>query len=178
MTLHDLTNWQKSFNIPVLKNNSNNSFLRLQDEMNQLFDHLYNGMGFGSGANAGGLGGLGNLGNLASMSAPAINLIENEKNFRVEAELPGLAPENVEVSLTDDTLTIQGEKKESKNEKGDNYLRQETSFGSFSRQIALPQSANAEKAEATFKNGVLSITIKKKADAIQKPKKLTIKKAA
>ena len=96
----------------------------------------------------------------------------------MKAELAGMQPEDVEVNVTDGFLTIKGEKKEEKEEKDENYLRRETSYGSFQRTIALPETANTEKAEATFRNGVLSIEVPKKAEAVQKPKKLQIKKAA
>jgi HSP20 family protein len=111
-------------------------------------------------------------------SFPAVDIIENEKDFRVRAELAGMQPEDVEVNVTDGFLTIRGEKQEEKEEKDENYLRRETSYGSFQRTIALPDTASTEKAEASFKNGVLSIDVPKKAEAIQKPKKLQIKKAA
>jgi len=105
-------------------------------------------------------------------------VIENKNHFRVEAELPGLDLENLDVSITKESLVIKGEKKEEKKEEDENYLRHETSYDSFYRQLPLPQTADSDKAEASFKNGVLTIKIQKKADAIHKPRKLEIKKVA
>lgn len=168
MTLRDLVNWEKSFSIPVLKGNNGDPFLRLQEEMNQLFDHLYKntGMYATSWSKSG------------TSFAPATNVIENEKQFKIEAELPGISPENLDISITKESLIIKGERKEEKKEENENYLHHETSYGSFYRQLPLPQTADTEKAEASFKNGILTIEISKKADAAHKPRKLEIKKAA
>ncbi|MCK5518193.1 MAG: Hsp20/alpha crystallin family protein [Alphaproteobacteria bacterium] len=167
MTLHDLMNWEKAFSVPVLKSNTSNPFLMLQKEMNQLFDHLSKGVEVYT-----------TDWDKKGISTPAVNVIENKNHFRVEAELPGLDPENLDVSITKESLVIKGEKKEEKKEEDENYLRHETSYDSFYRHLPLPQTADSNKAEASFKNGVLTIKIQKKADAIHKPRKLEIKKAA
>ena len=109
---------------------------------------------------------------------PAVDVVENEKNFKVKAELAGMKPEDVEISVTDGFLTIKGEKQEETEEKDENYLRRETSYGSFQRVVALPETADCDGADASFKNGVLNIEVPKKPEAIQKPRKLRIKKAA
>ena len=92
--------------------------------------------------------------------------------------MPGIDPECVDISITKDYLIIKGEKEEEKEEKDKNYIRRESSYGSFFRQIPLPETARADDAEATFKNGVLTVLIPKKAEAVLKPRKLQIKKAA
>jgi len=109
---------------------------------------------------------------------PAIDIVESEKDFKIKVELAGMDPENVEVSVTDGYMTVSGERTQEKEDREDNYLRREMSFGSFRRTISLPDSADNAEAEATFKNGILTIDVPKKAEAIHNPKKLKIKKAA
>ena len=87
-------------------------------------------------------------------------------------------PEAVDVFVTDGFITIKGESKDSRERKDDGYVRRETSHSSFYRQIALPASADARKAEASYKDGLLTVVIPKKADAVQNPQKLDIKKVA
>ena len=170
MTLRDLINWEKSLDIPVIKGKIGSpSLSRLQEEVNRIFDHFSKGMEVymteWSGREKG-------------SSLLAVDLIEEEDSFVVKAELPGIAPEAVDISITKDSLIIRGERKEEKEETEKNYIRRETSYGSFFRQMSLPQTALTDNAEASFKNGILTIKIPKKAEAIQKPRKLAIKKAA
>jgi HSP20 family protein len=90
---------------------------------------------------------------------PQIEVLHNNGQFMVRADLPGLAKDDVKVELTDDLLTISGERKEEKEEKREGFYRSERSYGSFYRQVTLPEGAKTEKAAATFHNGVLEITI-------------------
>ena len=90
---------------------------------------------------------------------PQIEVLHNNEQFMVRADLPGLTKDDVQVELTDDLLTISGERKEEKEEKREGFYRSERSYGSFYRQVPLPEGATTEKAEATFHNGVLEITI-------------------
>lgn len=112
------------------------------------------------------------------MATPVVDIVENEKSFKVEAELPGMKQDDVEVTINDNYLTIKGEKKASKEDKDENYLRRERYYGSYQRTIALPETANADKAKATFKKGVLWVEIPKKAEAVKPSKKLEIREAA
>ena len=90
---------------------------------------------------------------------PQIEVLHNNEQFMVRADLPGLTKDDVKVELTDDLLTISGERKEEKEEKREGFYRSERSYGSFYRQIPLPEGAKTENAAATFANGVLEITI-------------------
>jgi HSP20 family protein len=90
---------------------------------------------------------------------PQIEVLQNNGQFMVRADLPGLTKEDVKVEITNDLLTISGERKEEKEEKRDGFYRSERSYGSFYRQIPLPEGAKTENAAATFANGVLEITI-------------------
>ena len=94
--------------------------------------------------------------------SPKIEVSENDKNYVVKAELPGMDEKDVEVSLEDNVLTIKGEKKEEKEDrKKDAYFR-EISYGSFYREIPLQHEIDEDKIEAKFKKGVLKITLPKK----------------
>lgn len=90
---------------------------------------------------------------------PEIEVLQKEGQFVVRADLPGLKKENVKVELTDNVLTISGERKEEKEEKREGYYRSERSYGSFYRQIPLPEGAKTDTATAEFKDGVLEIAI-------------------
>lgn len=106
---------------------------------------------------------------------PEIDVKETERDIKVSAELPGLEEKDVEVLLTADALTIKGEKKEEKEDKGQSYYRSERRYGSFSRVIPLASGIEPDKAEARFKNGVLLITIPKTEKAKADIKKIPIK---
>ena len=90
---------------------------------------------------------------------PRIEVLQNNGQLMVRADLPGLTKDDVKVELTDDMLTLSGERKEEKEEKHEGYYRSERSYGSFYRQIPLPEGAKTEDATATFRNGVLEITM-------------------
>ena len=90
---------------------------------------------------------------------PQIEVFQNDRQFIVQADLPGLTKDNVKVEITDQFLTISGERKEEKEEKREGFYRSERDYGSFYRQIPLPEGAKIDNALATFVNGVLKITI-------------------
>ena len=111
--------------------------------------------------------------------APAVDVAETDKAYEVTAELPGMNESNIEVKLADDVLTIKGEKKEEKEEKNkDYYYVSERRYGSFQRSFTVPAGVDSSKIEATFKNGVLTVTLPKNAQAQKSEKKIEIKKAA
>jgi HSP20 family protein len=90
---------------------------------------------------------------------PQIEVLQNNGQFMVRAELPGLTKDDVKVEVTDNLLSISGERKEEKEDKSEGFYRSERSYGSFYRQIPLPEGAHTENADATFRNGVLEITM-------------------
>jgi HSP20 family protein len=94
-------------------------------------------------------------------NTPAVNVEENEKEYRIEVAAPGLEKEDLKVSVNEGVLTISAEKKTEKEEKEDNYLRREFGYTSFSRSFTLPEEVDAEKISAKHKNGVLNIQIPK-----------------
>ena len=109
--------------------------------------------------------------------APAVDVAEKENAYEITAELAGMDEKNIEVKLVNGGLTIKGEKTEEKEEKDKDYHVQERRFGSFERYFTLPEGVEANKIEATFKNGVLRVTVPKKPEAIQPEKKIQIKAA-
>jgi HSP20 family protein len=92
---------------------------------------------------------------------PAVDISENDEKITVKAELPGMDPKDVDLSLENDRLIIRGEKKFEDEEKKDNYHRMERSYGSFSRTIALPSPVQPDNIKAKFKKGVLTVTLDK-----------------
>ena len=90
---------------------------------------------------------------------PQIEVRQNNGQLLVRADLPGLTKDDVKVELTNDVLTLSGERKEEKEEKRKGFYRSERSYGSFYRQIPLPEGTKMDEANATFRNGVLEITM-------------------
>lgn len=109
------------------------------------------------------------------MEYPQIDVRETDKDLKVSAELPGMTDKDIEVLISGDSLTIKGEKKEEKEDKKENYRRMERRYGSFRRALQLPSEVKADNAQATFKNGVLEITIPKSEQAEKEKKKVEIK---
>jgi len=106
--------------------------------------------------------------------SPSVDIFEDKDEVVVKAEIPGMVKEDVDVNITENTLTISGEKKkEEKVEKKDYYCF-ERSYGSFSRSFRLPSDVQTEKAKATFKNGVLEIRLPKTEEAKKKEIKVKI----
>lgn len=107
---------------------------------------------------------------------PRVDVTETENEVNISAELPGIDPQNVDVSVAHNVLTISGEKREEREEKEQNYHRTERSYGSFHRSIELPTEVDADRAAASFKNGLLTVTIPKTEQARER-KKINIKTA-
>ena len=111
------------------------------------------------------------------VAAPAVDVAETDKAYEVSAELPGMDEKNIDVKFSDGVLTIKGEKEEVKEEKKKDYYLNERSFGSFQRSFRLPDGVDADKIEANFKKGVLTVTVPKSAEAQKAAKKIEIKAA-
>jgi HSP20 family protein len=108
---------------------------------------------------------------------PAVDVIDKEKEVQVRAELPGMGEKDIDVRLSDDTLTIRGEKKEEREEReeGGNYYVSERRYGSFQRSFRIPEGIDRDKVDASFQKGVLTITLPKTPEAQQKAKKIEVK---
>lgn len=107
---------------------------------------------------------------------PAVDIVDTEKSFEVTAELPGLDEKQVEVKFSNGILTIHGEKKEEREEKKQNYQLSERRYGSFQRSFTVPDGIDADKIEAKFKDGVLTVSLPKTPAAQRKETQITIKK--
>jgi HSP20 family protein len=110
-------------------------------------------------------------------TTPAVDVVESEKAYEVTAELPGMDEKNIEVKVVGGNLTIKGEKQEEKEEKKKDYYLHERHFGSFERSFEVPESVDTGKIEASFKKGVLTVTLPKKAEAQKPAKKIEVKAA-
>ena len=138
-------------------------FRALQRRMDHQFDDFARGYRwpFANGRNA---------------PMPQIDVSETDADVTIEAELPGVDEKDIGVTLTDNLLTIKGEKKQEKEEKNKDYHLTERSYGSFSRSMTLPFDADPKKIRAKFDAGVLKITLPKPAEVKAKVKKIAIGK--
>lgn len=151
------------------------SFLSLRHEIDRLFDE------FGSGAWRGPL----SRRMQALMPAggewavrPATELVECGAEYRITAELPGMAAGDVDVKLGDGVISIRGEKSEERKEEKDDYLLSERRYGAVQRTLPLPPGIDAEAVTASFANGVLTVTLPKSAEARQKERKVEVRAVA
>jgi len=136
----------------------------MQREMNRVFDTFNRTWG------------LGTFPEVTGSFMPRLDVTEDEKAFTITAELPGMSEKEIDLSLSADTLTIRGEKKEeTKEEQGKNYYYSERSYGTFMRTIPLPSQIETDKVSASFKKGVLTVTLPKTASAVETVKKITVK---
>ena len=108
---------------------------------------------------------------------PAVDFSDTDKAYEIAAELPGIEEKNVEVKVANGVLTIKGERRREKEEKNKEYYLRERNIGSFERAFQLPEGVDADKIEANFAKGVLTVTLPKKAEAQKTAKKIEIKAA-
>jgi HSP20 family protein len=105
---------------------------------------------------------------------PSLDIAETKNDIVVKAEIPGMDPKDIDISLTNDILTIKGEKKQEKEEKEENYHLIERSYGKFMRSVQLPREVKSDKISASYKDGVLNITLPKSEEAKKKEVKIKI----
>jgi HSP20 family protein len=120
---------------------------RFTEEMDQYFAQL--GMGRGGQSTAAGSG----------LFSPPVEVVERDGTLTVRVDLPGMTKDDVRVEITENILTIEGERRAEHEEKQDGMVQSERRYGMFRRQIALPEGVNAEQATASFKDGVLEVTM-------------------
>ncbi len=133
----------------------NDPFLSLHREMNRLFDDVLRGSG--PPAMSGSQG----PGNVGSFINASVNVSETEKELRIMAELPGVAEQDIDVSLDDDVLTIRGEKRFERKDEKEAFHFVECSYGTFQRSLRLPFQVDPKQVQAHFENGVLTVTVPK-----------------
>ncbi len=108
--------------------------------------------------------------------APAVDVSETDDAVIVKVDVPGVKPEDMEISLSDNVLVIKGEKKREEEEKKENFYRMERYYGSFMRAIQLPCEVQEDKVEARYKDGVLKIVLPKKPEEVKKVIKINVEK--
>jgi HSP20 family protein len=103
----------------------------------------------------------------------ALDMYQTDNDVVVKANVPGMDPEEVDITITGDTVTIRGEHKEEQETKDQDYFRKEIRYGNFNRSVTMPVPVKSDKAEATFENGILTLTLPKAEEA--KPKQIKVK---
>lgn len=151
------------------------SWDKFRDEIERVFDRFSTALEFPS------LKPIHEVGNvwpnvMTGLAGMAVDVSEDEKSYRIVAELAGLDQKDIDVAVTDEAIVIKGEKNEEKEEKGKNRYLSERSFGIFRRSFALPKDADRKGIEAKFAKGVLTVVIPKNA-AAQKSQKIEVKAA-
>jgi HSP20 family protein len=146
-----------------VRREDDNPFSMMQREMNRVFDAFNRNWGLGA------------FPEFIGAFMPRLDVTEDAKVFTVTAELPGMTEKDIDLSLSGDTLTIRGEKKEEKEDKNKNYYYSERSYGSFLRSVPLPRQVETDKVSASFKKGVLTITLPKTVEAAESTKKIEVK---
>jgi HSP20 family protein len=138
-------------------------FTAMRREMDRMFEDLTRGSSLGLAASA--FGGL----------PVRIDVVETEGGLHVQAELPGVERDDIEVQLDDGMLTLKGEKKREEERKEKDYHLVERAYGSFMRRIALPFEIDPDRVEAKFDKGVLTISLPRSAKAEAQPRRIEIK---
>lgn len=136
----------------------------MQDEMSKMIENVFED--FGMSENKKNKSG--------SYWLPAIELLENDNNYELKAELPGMAKDDIEVEITNNNIIIRGEMKQEKEEKTENIYKSEFRYGKFLRTIPLLSEIKKEEAKASFKNGMLKIEVPKSEEQKIKHNKLKI----
>jgi len=129
----------------------------LQDQVNRLFESSFQGRGDNSSL---------------TTWAPAVDIFETENELVLKADLPAVNEKDIDIRVENNMLTIRGERKFEQQVKEDDYLRIERTYGSFSRSFGLPNTVNTESINAGYKNGVLTVTMPKRAES--KPKQVKV----
>ena len=151
---------------------STNPLLQLHSEMDRLFDNAFRNFPSMLGRSR-------DWPELTSvMLAPSIDIKDTDDQYLINIEIPGVAKEDVDIRVDGNTLTISGEKKQEKKEEKEHYHCIERRYGSFERTLTLPQDANVDNIDAKFKDGVLTVSIKRKAvSAPKETRKIEVKAA-
>jgi len=161
MSFRDLSLFRKK-SVPV-KRETHDPFSLMHHDMESLFDDFFRGFDLDPF-----------FGPDISSYSPKVDVKESDKEIKVLAELPGMDEKEINVSLNKDSLTLRGEKKEEKEENDKGYHRLERSYGSFCRTIPIPVEFENDKVTASYKKGILTITIPKSKKVIEEKKKIKI----
>lgn len=165
MNMKDLVPWgRERRNVPV-RREQDNPFYSLQRSINQVFDNfLFEGFGRSPFS-------------LMASFSPRLDVSETDEEFHVTAELPGMDEKDVEVSLSNHVLTLKGEKKDEREDKRRDFYRVERSYGMFERTVPIPDGVDLDKVEASFKKGLLTVTLPKTAEYQKERKRIPVRAA-
>ncbi len=163
MQIKDIIPWARKDQVPEPKTDDNNPIATLQRDMNRVFENFWHRFGsldwpWGAGE-------------------ARSDVVETKDAVEVSIELPGMEMKDIEVTVTDDMLTVKGEKKVERQEDKKGYYLSERSYGAIYRTIPLPPGVDGEKAEASFKNGVLKIRLPQTPEAQARVKRIEVKNA-
>ena len=168
MNMRDLIPWGRNQQTtPSRYREEGDPFMTLHREMNRLFDDVFRGFDMAP------FGSLGGMGRMAGW--PHVEVAETDKDVRISAELPGLEEKDVEVLMGDGVLTIRGEKKSEVDDKERAFS--ERYYGRFERRIPLAWDVEEDKIDASFRNGVLTVTMPKSAESKTNVKRIAINRA-
>ena len=164
MRVNDLIPWKGSRGGEPAVRDDRDAFGALQSDLNRAFDFLRMlPLPFGQSTSL-----------PDDSGAFHVDVAESDQDIKVTAELPGMDEKDIDVRASDGMLTISGEKKTERETKDDDYIVRERSFGRFERTLSLPEGVKTEAAQATFKNGVLTITIPKPSQGQSGAKRITV----
>jgi len=152
MTIKDLVTRRDRRRMPV-RHRERSDLTALHDEVNRLFDDCLKGFGLTRPLDSGVVAG--------KEFGPVVDIQETGKDIRVTAELPGMDAKDIDVEVDTSTVTIRGEKRLEKEEESGDWFLHESSHGSFQRVLALPAAVETDQAKATFKKGMLKLTLPK-----------------
>ena len=141
-------------------------FAAMRAEMDRVFDNFLGGRWHSPPSLMRGMA--------QEMSAPDVDVREDESQIVIEAELPGMDEKDIDVTLKNGVLSIKGEKKTAHEEKKDDYHIRERSYGSFQRAFRMPDTIDDENVSASFENGVLKVALSKRPEAVKNEKKIPI----
>ena len=161
MQIKDLIPWARKDGAPDAKSSEDNPMATLQREMNHVFENFWNRVGQFEWP--------------WSSGEAKSDVVETDKAIEVSIELPGMEMKDIEVTVNDDMLTVKGEKKIERQEEKKGYYLSERSYGAIYRTIPLPPGVDGEKAQASFKNGVLTIKLPQTPEAQAKVKRIEVK---
>ncbi|HBU60853.1 MAG: heat-shock protein Hsp20 [Oceanicaulis sp.] len=161
MQIKDLIPWARKDGAPDAKSSEDNPIATLQREMNHVFENFWNRIG--------------HLDWPWSSGEAKSDVVETDNAIEISIELPGMEMKDIEVTVSDDMLTVKGEKRIERQEEKKGYYLSERSYGAIYRTIPLPPGVDGEKAQASFKNGVLTIMLPQTPEAQARVKRIEVK---
>lgn len=169
MQIKDLIPWgrDKDQNAASENGQSPNPLVSLQRDINHVFEDFWHKVENGWNGSD----------NLVGISGPSTDVTETDKSLEVSVELPGMTEEDIDISVSGNAMTIRGEKKIEHEEERKGIYMSERHYGSFYRTLPLPADVDADKAEAKFKNGVLTVSLPKTEEALASIKRIPVKAA-